>query len=192
MVAFTSRPSERSILSIQFLIRSATLDDIPLLPAIEKSAGELFRTWPGLEWVATDETQSESQHRALIEKGLSLAATTVEDIPIAFLNGEVLDEHLHILLLAVQLDYQRQGVGRRLVEEATRHASRRSLTSVTLTTFRRVPWNEPYYRRLGFITLEEDALTPGLRDILAAEARAGFSPAQRCAMMLRLSSKIEA
>ena len=33
---------------------------------------------------------------------------------------------------------------------------------VTLTTFRDVPWNRPWYQRMGYVVLAEDDLGPGL------------------------------
>ena len=44
------------------------------------------------------------------------------------------------------------------------------MPAVTLTTFRDVPWNAPYYERLGFRTLAADEITPGLAAIRAHEA----------------------
>ena len=35
--------------------------------------------------------------------------------------------------------------------------------AVTLTTFRDVPWNAPFYTRLGFAMLDELTLPPGWR-----------------------------
>jgi hypothetical protein len=41
------------------------------------------------------------------------------------------------------------------------HARTLGLTSLTLTTFRDVPWNAPFYAKLGFEYVAE--LTPELR-----------------------------
>ena len=53
--------------------------------------------------------------------------------------------------------------------------------AVVLTTDRELPWNAPFYRRLGF---REMALpySPGLERRMLAEADAGFDPRRRCAM----------
>jgi hypothetical protein len=32
-----------------------------------------------------------------------------------------------------------------------------------------VPWNAPYYRRLGFVVVPEELWTPGLRERIAEE-----------------------
>ena len=53
---------------------------------------------------------------------------------------------------------------------------------LTLSTFRSVPWNAPYYARLGFAELPAAELTPGLTEILAAETAFGLDPAERVFM----------
>ena len=41
-------------------------------------------------------------------------------------------------------------------------AARQGLPAMTLVTFRGVPWNAPYYERLGFRELAAPEVTPGL------------------------------
>jgi hypothetical protein len=53
---------------------------------------------------------------------------------------------------------------------------------VTLTTFRDVPWNAPYYERLGFQAIADNS--PGLAEIMREEASRGLDPATRVAMIL--------
>jgi len=53
---------------------------------------------------------------------------------------------------------------------------------VTLTTFRDVPWNAPFYRRLGFEEIPAADLHPELREIMDEEATHGLDPTLRIAM----------
>jgi GNAT superfamily N-acetyltransferase len=163
-------------------IRPARPADAVLLPAIERSAGEAFRAIPGLEWLADDGDQPVETHLALIAAGTSWVATDGADRPVGFVNGVVAGLELHILVLAVQRDRQRAGCGRSLVAAAIAWASLR-LDAVTLTTFRHVPFNAPFYEGLGFRILADDELGPRLAGILRAEAERGLS-AGRCAMRL--------
>ena len=64
------------------------------------------------------------------------------------------------------------------------HAERAGLRGVTLTTFRDVPWNAPFYRRLGFEVLDPEDLTPGLAAAFADEARRGLPVELRVVMAL--------
>ena len=56
------------------------------------------------------------------------------------------------------------------------------LPALTLTTFRSVPWNAPYYARCGFVALSPAQLGPGLTEVLAAEAALGLDMTDRVAM----------
>lgn len=167
-------------------IRPATDRDVPVLPEIERSSGEIFREWAGLEWIADDAVQSEEQHLALISHGVALVAEAQGRRIAGFLNGEVMPDALHIWQMAVHRDQQGRGIGRQLIEAVQQLAVSCGIHTLTLTTFRDVAWNEPYYQRLGFSTLDNDSLNPRLRAILDAEEQAGLPVAQRCAMRKRL------
>lgn len=163
-------------------IRPARGCDAAFLPAIERSSGEIFRQWPGLEWIADDDIQSEEQHRTLIAKDVAFVADLTDHGIVAFLNGEITVDALHVWQIAVHRDQQGRGIGRKLMEAAQQLATDQGIRALTLTTFRQVHWNEPYYQRLGFITLDRKKLPPRLKAVLDAEERAGLPIAQRCAM----------
>jgi len=163
-------------------IRFANDRDVSVLPEIERSSGEIFRQWPGLEWIADDAVQSKERHLALIADGVAFVAELQGHGIVAFLNGEMTPEALHIWQMAVHRDQQRRGIGRKLMGAAQRFAADRGIDALSLTTFRDVPWNEPYYQRLGFITLDCEELNPRLKAILDAEERAGLPATKRCAM----------
>lgn len=169
-------------------IRRTLPDDAPLLPAIERSAGEAFRTVPALAWIADDDVMPEARHRALIEAGFAWVAVDAGDHPIGFLSGEPLDDALHILEISVSRPNQGRGIGRRLIEHAREAAIEAGMAAMTLTTFRNVPWNEPFYRTLGFRTLEAGEMPAALRRILAEEIEAGLPGDMRCAMRCALQA----
>lgn len=176
---------------MQFKIRPSCSADAPHLPAIERSAGHLFRTIPDLAWIAEGDDMPVARHLELIAAGTSWVAEGEDGGLAAFLCAEAADDALHINELAVVLAHQRQGIGRALLAEAIAFARLRHLAFVTLTTFRALAWNEPYYQGLGFVTLQSDGLDARLDHLLAAEASAGLPRAQRCAMRLALSATVE-
>jgi GNAT superfamily N-acetyltransferase len=167
-------------------IRLATLDDAALLPDIERSAGALFRAIPDIAWIADDDVMSVEAHLRLINAGTCWVGKDANSRPIAFISAERFAQDLHIWEISVHTSAQGQGIGRHLIETAVNHARQSGISAVTLTTFREIVWNEPYYARLGFETLSEDALSPRLRDILAAEIAHGLPGKRRCAMRLPL------
>ena len=76
----------------------------------------------------------------------------------------------------------RRGVGRLLVEAACERADSLGHRRIVLSTFREVPWNAPFYRRLGFVELPETETTDALRSLREDERDAGFDLARRLLM----------
>lgn len=170
------------------VIRRATAADAPRLPEVERSAGELFRSIDDLAWLADDTVLSAEEHQTWARAGSSWVAEET-DGPIGFLVAEVAGDELHVWELAVRVDRQGQGIGRRLLGAAREAAGEQGLTAVTLTTFSDVPWNAPFYQRLGFEQLEDGAAGPRLTEILCQERARGLP--RRCAMRLPLVGRGE-
>ena len=77
-------------------------------------------------------------------------------------------------------EHGRRGVGRALVDEVVAWTAAQDLPSVTLTTFRDVPWNGPYYEKLGFQVVT--TLTPALQALIDEQATWGLDPSLRVVM----------
>ena len=108
------------------------------------------------------------------------------DHPIGFAIVHVLDQSVHLHELDVHPHHARQGLGRHLIAAIADWARARGLTALTLTTFADVPWNGPYYARLGFRTLDVTTLSSALQAVRQDEAAAGLPMAQRICMQLDL------
>ncbi|KND90041.1 hypothetical protein TOPH_05351 [Tolypocladium ophioglossoides CBS 100239] len=170
-----------------FTTRPATAADVPLLPAVERSAAEAFKRIPDLAWVADDDGQSEQRHLELIQGGVSwVAVNDASDAPLGFLNGQLMGGNLHIWEMSVGKDHQGKGIGRGLMNHARRWATSQDLLAITLTTFRDVPWNDKFYASMGFTMLSSSELTPALKRVLGDAVRDGFPGEKRCAMRLLL------
>ena len=96
--------------------------------------------------------------------------------------ADVIEGCAHVQQISVHPRGQGQGLGRALVEAVEQWAAGEGLRGLTLTTFRDVAWNRPLYEHLGFRTLSEEELTPGLRRLRAEEARYGLRPELRVCM----------
>ncbi|TIP06002.1 MAG: GNAT family N-acetyltransferase [Mesorhizobium sp.] len=169
-------------------LRLAQEADAAALPDIEQSAGEAYRDIAELAWIADDDNQTVERHKQLISQGTNWVAVDHHGRPVAFLSAEILDDTLHIWELAVRLDRQRMGIGSALLEEAIADARRRSLIALSLTTFRDVIWNAPFYQSLGFRILEDAEVGERLREVLRREVAHGMPESRRCAMRLDLSN----
>jgi GNAT superfamily N-acetyltransferase len=164
---------------MSYQIRLARLQDVPKLHSIEKEAGTLFEGWlPNLAGTLVSE---ETFAHACQESRLFVAVDG-QDEPVGFALLLWVDGQVHLEELDVYPAHGRQGLGARLVEATLQWARERGKQAVTLTTFREIPWNAPFYRRLGFVELGEEELGPELRGIRDKETEKGLDPAGRCVM----------
>ena len=167
-------------------ISAARADDLASLVEIERAAGETFRSL-GMDLVADDDPGSPEELMAYAEGGRAFVALGVDDRPLGYLLLDVVDDAAHIEQVSVHPDHARQGIGRALIERAAAWATARDLRALTLTTYLDVPWNGPYYERLGFRYLAHQEETPGLRDIRQHERAVGLDAWPRACMRRSLA-----
>lgn len=89
---------------------------------------------------------------------------------------------LHLWELAVRHDAQAQGLGKALIEATFALARQRGLPAVTLSTFREIPWNGPFYARMGFREVPVADLNLRLATIRLREDLLGLKVARRLTM----------
>lgn len=162
-------------------IRPAVEADLPRLVEVEVAAGQLFRT-VGMPEVAGDVPQVSDLRGALVAGRLWV--TQVGSVVAGYVAAEVLDGNAHVAQVSVVPDFAGRRLGRAMIElvEAWGRAAGRPAT--TLTTFRDVPWNGPYYLRLGYRVLAEEEIGPELARTMAHEATLpGIDASLRCAMV---------
>ena len=168
---------------MSYAIRAATSADLPPLAQVERSAAALFApAGPELAWLAQGEPLPLSTLQMLQQHGGVWVAADGQDRPSGFLAAQPLDGQLFIVELSVALPHQRQGLGARLLDAAAAHAQALGCACLTLSTYRHLPWNAPYYTRHGFSEIEATALGAGHALKLAREAQDGQDPALRCLM----------
>jgi len=146
-------------------VRLATEADLDRLADIERAADRAFAPLFGdVQW---GEPPSGPERAA--EEGFVLVVAEEEDgPPVGFVH--VLEPVLgterlaHLEQLSVHPDHARRGHGRELVEAALDEAADRGHETVSLRTYRDVPWNAPFYRSIGFAEAQsfDDAFHRGL------------------------------
>lgn len=110
------------------------------------------------------------------------------DAPVGFAYVKLLEAGAaHLEELDVHPDHGRRGLGRRLVTAVCEWAAARRYESVTLTTFRDIPWNMPFYASLGFEEIPAAALSAALASVVEDEVRRGLEPSRRVVMRRRLT-----
>jgi GNAT superfamily N-acetyltransferase len=159
--------------------------DVPALPAIEHAAVQMFIGYAP-DSVRDDATDERTFLHA-VGKGLLWVA--LSDItPVGFAHVEMLADDLpHLEELDVHPAHGRRGVGAALVHTVCEWAAHAGYSALTLTTFRAVPWNYPFYARLGFEEIPRENQRPELSAVVAKEAKRGLDPATRAVMRYRFA-----
>jgi GNAT superfamily N-acetyltransferase len=132
-------------------IREARPDEYDALRAIEDAADAMFAD------VGIGPFRQSEEENHLAQAAVVFA---IGDPAVGVACVEVVDGAAHIWQLSVHPEAGRRGRGRALVRTVCDWATVKGLPAVTLTTFRDVPWNGPFYARLGFREVED--LSPGL------------------------------
>ncbi len=165
-------------------VRAAHAGDLAGLAAVERSAASLFRG-THLDAAADGETLPGDVLQGCLDAGYLWVAEERDGI-VGFLAAEAVGSGLHVLEVSVARAAQGRGVGRALVDAALARARTEGRSAVTLVTDRTLPWNAPFYSRLGFEVLEPP-LDPHLAARIEAGREHGFDPGRRCAMRLALT-----
>jgi GNAT superfamily N-acetyltransferase len=164
----------------RYTITAARQEDLVWLPAIELAAARLLA---GLapESVLNETTSLEVLDAARREGRLWVALS--DEVPVGFAHVEAIERAaLHLEEIDVHPDHGRRGLGAKLMLRVCGWAASHGYESVTLTTFRDVPWNMPFYARLGFAVVPPGELSHALRTVVDDETRRGLDPSRRVVM----------
>lgn len=166
-------------------IRLAGRDDFRHFGAIERAAAALFAE-AGLPEIASHEPTDLEFIEAAARAGAVFIATGDND-PLGFILSAPLDRHMHIYELSVHPSHGKRGLGRKLVEAVCSHAQESGFAAVTLSTFRDIPWNGPFYASCGFRELQRHEWTPALLLAHYREEDLGLPIERRCFMRKELA-----
>lgn len=156
-------------------MRQGRSDDVPALQAISAEARERYRSFPELSHVAG--SAPVAAERFAIGDAV-VAYVDGDDSPVGFALTRTLDEHLFLDNISVATHATGLRIGAELLGHVVRLASEAALPRVILTTFRRPPWNGPWFRRHGFETMPAADYGPGLRAVLSQQGK-HFDPTTR-------------
>ncbi|MFC4605109.1 GNAT family N-acetyltransferase [Rhodococcus kronopolitis] len=163
------------------MIRPAARADLDHLPGIEVAAGEAFRAL-GMDAVADDAPPTVEELAAYQVDGRAWVATDPAGRPVGYALALELDGGAHLEQVTVHPAAAGRRIGAALIDAVDRWAAGRGAVWLTLTTFADVPWNAPYYERLGFRAMAAETLPAGLRAIREHEGANGLDAWPRVAM----------
>jgi GNAT superfamily N-acetyltransferase len=108
------------------------------------------------------------------------------ETPVGFALVQMLADDLpHLEELDVEPSHGQRGLGTALVRTVCEWACVTGYSILTLTTFRAVAWNLPFYARLGFVEIPSHLLRPELAAVVSEEASRGLAPDTRAVMSYR-------
>jgi GNAT superfamily N-acetyltransferase len=167
----------------EYGIEPARPEHLAVLPVIERAAAALFPAAVIPEDARDAVVPSWALAKAQAE-GRLWVALAAGALPVGFAIVDKLGDAAFLVEIDVLPDHQCKGLGRALLERVIGWARDAGFAALELTTFACVPWNAPYYARLGFKVLDEGELSADLARLLNEEARSGLR--ERVAMRLPL------
>ena len=173
-------------MSSGFSIRIARSDELERLGEIESRACDLFEgteVFPDLNGEIFDPKELAE----LIRQGQVWVACFYDDIPVGFVIVLTVDNVLHIDELDVLPEFGRRGIGAALLEHVCDRAAANGFVAATLSTFRDIPWNAPFYSKHGFQILEPAEFTPWMMRLRETESSKGLRNETRVIMRRPLS-----
>jgi GNAT superfamily N-acetyltransferase len=171
-------------------VRLARADDLPALGPLELRAASRF----------ADSVHRYAEHlptfdvaelARLQQAGTVWVAVTPDDQPVGFAIAGWLGDEPYLHELDVAPTHARRGIGRALIARVAAWASASGGTSLLLSTFADVPWNAPYYVRLGFAVVPLADYTPVLHAQRARDGEAGLRVESRCIMRAPLARLLQ-
>jgi GNAT superfamily N-acetyltransferase len=171
-----------------YAVRLAHREEVALLPAIERAAGQRFAGYDdlGLRPEHLLEANSVDTLSVANEDGRLWVAADATQTPVGFALVIDLGLFAHVEEIDVLPAHGRRGLGGALIEAVCSWSHTRGFSAVTLSTFRDVPWNAPFYARHGFVVIPPDELPPELSRIVQVERSKGLNTDLRVIMQREL------
>lgn len=169
-------------------IRPAKANELERLQEIEVAAGRRFAD-VGMPDVAANPPIA----LTVLEQAAAVDLLWVVEDPeigaVGFALVRDLSSSMHLEEISVAPSHGRRGIGSSLVRSAVRSLAAAGHRQLTLSTFADVPWNGPFYRRLGFEVVAEADLSAELIEVRRQEAEAGLDVDRRVLMRLFLDQQ---
>ncbi len=148
-------------------IRLGSTDEIHKVAPLEQAAAEAFREI-GMAAVADEPPIAESLLMQAAEERRFWVAVEYGVLK-AYLLGDFLPKSLHIEQVTVHPDASRRGLGALMIESVSADPRSKERGLITLTSFANVPWNAPYYERIGFVEIPREEWPEGIAEKYDAE-----------------------
>jgi len=164
-----------------YSISGVTADEIPALIAIDLAASQLFAGTGMLPDAELLDHVPADVFEAAMPGGHVFAARDRKGVASGFVLTSLRGDTLYLDQVSVHPGHGRRGLGAALIRRVFEDAGDRGLKTVTLSTFRDLPWNAPFYRTLGFRELPRKQVTGWMQEIETRQAEV-MDVSKRCFM----------
>ena len=152
---------------------------MPAIRDIEREAAQRFLGSPEA-WIAGDPPAPESLLDARLEDGGLWVACLDGERPVAALRFRPLGDSLYIEQIDVLPAFSGLRLGAALLDWADDLAREAGYAALVLSTFRDIPWNAPWYGRIGFEVI--GVLPPELETLRSEHLARGLDESRRVFM----------
>ncbi|MBO6717075.1 MAG: GNAT family N-acetyltransferase [Rhizobiaceae bacterium] len=181
----TNAGTELPVCPPGYAIRDRLPGDDAQLVTVENAACLLFADH-GYPELAEDGFPDVVSFREMIGDGAVFVAAGANDAPVGYAVAIRLGDWSHLRELSVHPNHGRQGLGRALVRAVIAAAQNTGAAGVSLSTFRDIPFNRPFYETLGFREMPLADAPLALAEAFRREVPDGIDPAKRVLMILPL------
>lgn len=108
------------------------------------------------------------------------------DIPVGFAVAGDLEGLLWLYEMGVHPSHGKKGIGKALLSAVIDHGKWAFYGTMGLSTFRNVPFNEPFYAKFGFMRVDPLAASSVVCSQFEGEIPEGVHPASRILMIRKL------
>ncbi len=162
-------------------VRVARPEEAGCLREIERVSAARFIPI-GMPALAADEPTDVATLHQRCAAGRLLVSEGEDGAPIAFVMFREVDGCAYIEQIDVLPAHAGRRLGAALIDAVEAAAVPEGWPALLLSTFREVPWNAPYYRRLEFEDLPDATLVPALLEIRAEHIKRGLDETRRVFM----------
>lgn len=161
--------------------RFAAPHDASVIRAIEFEAGERFMS-VDMAGIADAPPMDLELVQSKIAAREIIVAVDADETCVGFVMFEPQPMRIYVQELDVLTSRSGRRIGAALLEQVAQLARARQLPQLILSTFREVPWNAPYYRRLGFSDIDAAELDAALIARRDAHIARGLDESKRVFM----------
>lgn len=153
----------------EYAIRLARREEIPLLAPLQLAAAKRFSTDDLPEPLRSTYTVPREYLEEAFARGALWVGARPDGNPVGYAVLREAEGLAFLFQVDVLPEYGRKGLGGALIERVISRARELDYGELYLTTFGHVPWNAPFYAKLGFTILRDGEMPAYVRSMLREE-----------------------